>query len=155
MTRRRTVYLALGLALVVARLDRTGMADAAEKPNILFLFADDQSYETVNALGNDRIETPHIDGLVRQGTTFTHAYNMGSWSGAVCVASRCMLNTGRFLWSANAIYRETEAERQAGRFWSEYMKGAGYRTYMTGKWHVRANAAKAFDVTAHVRGGMP
>ncbi|MEE2686240.1 MAG: sulfatase-like hydrolase/transferase [Planctomycetota bacterium] len=155
MTRRRTLYLALGLALVVARLDRTGMAEAEEKPNILFLFADDQSYETVHALGNDRIETPHIDGLVREGTTFTHAYNMGSWSGAVCVASRCMLNTGRFLWSANAIYRETEAEREAGRFWSEYMKGAGYRTYMTGKWHVRANAAKAFDVAAHVRGGMP
>jgi choline-sulfatase len=35
------------------------------------------------------------------------------------------------------------------------MKGAGYRTYMTGKWHVRANATKAFDVSAHVRGGMP
>lgn len=127
----------------------------AAQPNILFIFADDQSYETVHALGNERIETPNIDQLVRQGTTFTHTYNMGSWSGAVCVASRCMLNTGRFLWSANRIYSATEKERQAGRFWSEHLKKAGYRTYMTGKWHVRADATKAFDVTGHVRGGMP
>ena len=128
---------------------------AADKPNVLFIFADDQSFETIHALGHERIETPNLDSLVERGTTFTHAYNMGSWSGAVCVASRCMLNTGRFIWNANAVFAKTEQERVEGRFWSEYMKVAGYKTYMTGKWHVRADATKAFDVAAHVRGGMP
>ena len=128
---------------------------AADKPNILFLFADDQCYETVHALGNAEIETPNLDRLARQGTTFTHAYNQGSWSGAVCVASRTMLNTGRFLWHANRVYKGAEKERQAGRFWSEYMKDAGYNTYFTGKWHVPASAEKAFDHAAHIRGGMP
>jgi choline-sulfatase len=126
-----------------------------EKPNILFLFADDQAYDTIRALGNEEVETPHLDRLVRSGVTFTHAYNQGSWSGAVCVASRTMLNTGRFLWRADAVYRTSEQERQAGRWWSEYLKRAGYDTYMTGKWHVRADADKAFDFAVHVRGGMP
>src|SRR3954463_5449356 len=62
-------------------------SDAAEKkPNILFLFADDFCYEALGYLGHD-IETPSLDRLATRGTTFTHAYNMGSFSGAVCVAS--------------------------------------------------------------------
>lgn len=130
-------------------------AFAAEKPNILFLFADDQCFETIRALEHTDIETPNLDRLVHGGTTFTHAYNMGSWSGAVCVASRTMLNTGRFIWSANKVYNSTETEREAGRFWSEHMKAAGYKTYFTGKWHVRADAQKAFDVARDIRGGMP
>ena len=70
------------------------------KPNILFIFADDQCYETIGALGLTDIDTPNLDRLMASGTSFSRAYNMGSWSGAVCVASRHMLNTGRFLWDA-------------------------------------------------------
>ena len=126
------------------------------KPNILFIFADDQCYETVNAFGYEKtIQTPALDRLARQGTTFSHCYNMGSWSGAVCVASRTMLNTGRFVWRAQKVHSKSEQERKAGRWWSEYMKGAGYKTYFTGKWHCRAKAELAFDVATHVRGGMP
>lgn len=124
-------------------------------PNIVFIFADDQCFETIQALGNKEVETPNLDRLAKRGTTFTHAYNMGSWSGAVCVASRTMLNTGRFVWNAKAIHNQSEQERIAGRWWSEYLKGAGYRTYMTGKWHCKANAEKAFDVARDIRPGMP
>ncbi|NND99722.1 MAG: sulfatase-like hydrolase/transferase [Pirellulaceae bacterium] len=125
------------------------------KPNIVLIFADDQCFETIHALGNHEIETPNLDSLVRRGTTFTHTYNMGSWSGAVCVASRTMLNSGRFVWNANSIYADSAKEQQAGRWWSEYMKQAGYRTYMTGKWHCRADAAKSFDIARDIRPGMP
>ena len=143
------------LVLAIGTMFATRTTRAAEQPNILFLFADDQCYETVHAYGHTEIETPSLDALVAQGTTFTHTYNMGSWSGAVCVASRTMLNTGRFIWNANAVYGSAEKEREAGRFWSEQMKRAGYRTYFTGKWHVKANANAAFDVASNVRGGMP
>ncbi len=125
------------------------------KPNILFIFADDQCFETLGAFGHPVIKTPHLDRLVASGTTFTYCYNQGSWSGAVCVASRTMLNTGRFLWNAQAVYRNTDGERAAGRFWPLYLRKAGYRTYFTGKWHLRTDAAKAFDVADHVRPGMP
>jgi len=144
-------------SLILLLLLMTGSVNAADQkqPNILFIFADDQCFETLASSGHPVIKTPNLDRLTRQGTTFTHAFNMGSWSGAVCVASRCMLNTGRFIWRANAVYRDTGKELQAGRFWSSYLRQAGYHTYMTGKWHVRADATKAFDTTAHIRGGMP
>ena len=73
--------------------------------------------------------------------------------GAVCVASRHMLNTGR-LFETEIASKNAEQERSAGRWWSEYEK-AGYTTYMTGKWHVRADAEKCFDVVRNLRGGMP
>ncbi len=128
---------------------------AAEQPNVLFIFADDQCFDTLRSLGNEEIETPNLDRLVSRGMTFTHCYNQGSWSGAVCVASRTMLVTGRYLWHANDVYKESEKERAAGRFWPEYMRAAGYETYFTGKWHIRADANKAFDTAMNVRGGMP
>ena len=149
----RILHLCLSFASCFI-LTSTSKADS-EKPNIVFIFADDQCFSTINALGASGIETPNLDALAKQGTTFSHAYNMGSWSGAVCIASRTMLNSGRFVWNANAIHGQSERERSQGRWWSEYLKQAGYRTYMTGKWHCRANAEKAFDVARDIRPGMP
>ena len=97
---------------VLGALCFAGHAAAADKPNILFLFADDMCYEMVGAYGMTDVDTPHLDSLVKGGITFTHAYNMGSWSGAVCVASRTMLNTGRFLWHANKLGKNAADARR-------------------------------------------
>jgi len=155
MMRRTSLLILLTLAFSAVMADHSSAEDKKSKPNILFIFADDQAFDTLHSLGNDEIQTPNLDRLVASGVTFTHAYNQGSWSGAVCVASRTMLNTGRFIWRANKVYGSSEKERAEGRFWSEHLKKAGYETYMTGKWHVRAKAHSAFDHTGHVRGGMP
>ncbi|MEP3835560.1 sulfatase-like hydrolase/transferase, partial [Rhodopirellula bahusiensis] len=128
---------------------------ADERPNIIFIFADDLCFDSIAELGNVEVETPNLDRLAREGTSFNHTYNMGSWSGAVCLASRTMLNSGRFVWQAQEIYNQSEKERVEGRWWGEMMKAAGYRTYMTGKWHCRANAEKSFDVVRDTRPGMP
>ncbi len=145
---------------------------AEDRPNILFIFADDQSYETVRAFEMTDIDTPNLDKLVERGTTFTHAYNMGSWSGAVCVASRHMLNTGAFVWNAERLSQGLgrggkKGEQvpkvdsgipdfqKEGLMWSQLMSQSGYRTYFTGKWHVKADPNKIFDVARHIRGGMP
>ena len=130
---------------------------SAEKPNILFIFSDDQAYDTIRSLGNDEIETPNLDRLVARGTTFTHAYNQGSWSGAVCVASRTMLLTGRYVWHADKIYGQTDKLfRETGKMWPQILeKEGGYDTYFSGKWHVRADAVKTFKTARHVRPGMP
>ena len=130
-------------------------ASAARQPNVLFLFADDHSYEAVRAFGHTDIDTPNLDRLASRGTTFTRAYNMGSWSGAVCIASRTMLITGRSVWDANTIYKTTNAEREKGVLWPQLMHKAGYKTYMTGKWHINTDATKCFDVVKDVRAGMP
>lgn len=128
---------------------------ADERPNVLFLFADDFSFEALGAVGLMDVETPNLDKLSARSVRFSHAYNMGSWSGAVCVASRAMLNTGRYLWRANAVDKKLGAEAAEGRVWSLMMKSAGYRTFMTGKWHVSYAAEKLFDETVNVRSGMP
>ena len=60
-------------------------AFAAERPNILFLFADDQRADTIAAHGNAHIKTLNIDGLVRAGTSFRNNYVFGGNSSAVCL----------------------------------------------------------------------
>jgi len=143
------------LVFLVAFAGSSLTGHSSEKPNILVLFTDDQAVETIRALGDIDIDTPNLDRLVARGTTFTYAYNMGSYSPAVCVASRTMLMTGRSLWEAERLHANADEERAAGRFWPQLLAGAGYRTYFTGKWHVRADVTKAFDRASHVRPGMP
>lgn len=125
------------------------------RPNLLFVFSDDQSFDTIRATGNREVSTPNLDRLVSEGTLFTHAYNMGSWSGAVCIPSRTMLNTGRFLWPTRRLHQDMAPELEAGRFWAQRLQRVGYRTYFTGKWHVSADVNRIFGVTGTVRGGMP
>lgn len=126
-----------------------------KKPNVIFLFADDQCYNTVHALGNDEVITPNLDKMVENGVTFTNAYNMGSWTGAVCLASRTMMNTGHSVWRAQENLHQMKQKAANGQLWSQLMQQAGYTTYMTGKWHVHAPSAEVFDVVKHERGGMP
>jgi arylsulfatase A-like enzyme len=126
-----------------------------EKPNIIFIFADDQCYQTIHALGNDEIITPALDKMVKEGVTFTHAYNMGAWNGAVCVASRAMLNSGCFVWRALKMEKDFKQRAEEGKMWGNLMQKAGYTTYFTGKWHVKVDPAKCFNNVVHERPGMP
>jgi len=123
----------------------------AKKPNLLFIFADDMSYEAIGSLGLTGVETPNLDRLFATGTQFTHAYNSGGWNGAICVASRNMMMTGRHLWYA----QREEKEMGKRRLWPQLMSDAGYTTYMTGKWHVKMKAETLFDHVGDVRPGMP
>ena len=134
----------------------TGPAAAQAKPNLLFIFADDQTFNSIRSLGNQEIQTPNLDRLVRQGMTFTHCYNQGGWGGAVCVASRTMLVTGKYLWHAFRDYKDTDKlYREENRLWPQLLERQGYDTYFSGKWHIRADAAKAFRTVRHIRPGMP
>ena len=151
---KRSVFVAIVVGWFLSSTTFSFAQDGA-RPNVLFIFADDQCFQTIHSLNNTEVQTPNLDRLVKRGLSFSHAYNMGSWSGAVCVASRSMLNTGRYLWYANEVHGKSEAERKAGRYWSEYMRKAGYETYFSGKWHNPANANEAFDHVRNIRPGMP
>src|SRR5512140_1545347 len=87
--KRFLVSLALLLCLAPAL--------AAERPNVLILFNDDQRADTIAALGNPIIRTPNLDRLCRQGMAFTRAYMQGGFNGATCVPSRAMLLSGQSL----------------------------------------------------------
>ncbi len=126
-----------------------------EKPNILFIFADDQCFQTIHELGNKEVITPTLDELARQGTVFTTAYNMGGWNGAICIASRTMFNTGKFLWRSFEVDRKLDSLADRGELWSKEMEKLGYDTYFTGKWHVKIPPPEIFHHVGSVRGGMP
>tara|TARA_B100001175_G_scaffold317024_1_gene332551 strand:+ start:681 stop:2138 length:1458 start_codon:yes stop_codon:yes gene_type:complete len=133
-------------------------ASVKDLPNILFLFADDYTYDAIHALGNDFIETPNLDRLVRNGTHFTQAFNMGGWNGAVCIASRSMIITGNTIWNAKILtddWAHGMSQNQISLSWGKLMEQKGYQTFMTGKWHVSIDPKKIFQTVRNIRPGMP
>ena len=109
-----------------------------KKPNILFLFTDDQRFDTISALNCPEIQTPNIDKLVRRGVSFTRAHIMGGTSGAVCMPSRAMLLTGKTLFHLENRGATIPAEHA---MLPEILRKSGYQTFGTGKWH---NGHQAF-----------
>ncbi|MHC4703746.1 MAG: sulfatase-like hydrolase/transferase, partial [Planctomycetota bacterium] len=74
-------------------------ADRANRPNIIFILADDLGYGDLGCCGQETIQTPNIDRLAEEGMQFTDHY-AGS---TVCAPSRCCLMTG--LHTGHAIVR--------------------------------------------------
>ncbi len=136
--------------LLVSFLAASHSANAeSSRPNVVLIFADDQRADTIAALGNPVIKTPHLDRLVRRGLSFRRAYMQGAMQGATCVPSRAMLLSGQNLFHA-------DEKLQRDRTWPEAFAEAGYRTFMSGKWH--NGEASLFRCFPHARsvftGGM-
>ena len=133
--RPAALFHAILLALLVSLLTHSDRLNAAERPNFLVLFADDQRSDTIAAYGNPHIRTPNIDRLVERGYSFRRNYCFGSLHGAVCVPSRAMLNSGRH-------YVGLPMDLEGVTTLPQLLGKSGYRTFGTGKWH---NGKKAFD----------
>ena len=119
------------------------------RPNILFLFADDQRADTIAALGNPIIKTPNLDRLAHRGMSFMGAHMQGGMQGATCVPSRAMLLSGR-----NLFHIDEKLMRDAT--WPEAFGKAGYTTFVSGKWHNGdASLARSFQIARSIfTGGM-
>ncbi len=143
----KNVLMAFG-----ALLAQQAMA-ADERPNIIFILADDMGYGDLACYGNQYIQTPNIDRLARTGTSFTQAY-AGS---GISSPSRCSLMTGKN--SGNTRIRDnqcyaggltglkinpkgdTTIVRRANLLPEDVTLGtvmskAGYRTCLVNKWHL-------------------
>jgi arylsulfatase A-like enzyme len=113
------------------------LADEAKRPNILFIYADDQSYKTISCYNGhpDWVKTPNIDSLARSGVRFERSY-LGAW----CMPSRASLLTGRL---QHAVMSMTMAGEYPGSkydpvqcpFIPAQFRAAGYHTAQIGKWH--------------------
>ncbi len=121
----------LATVFFVGVLSSEATAEAKEppfRPNVLFLFGDDQRADTIRALGNPGIQTPHLDSLVKWGVSFRRAYMQGGLHGATCVPSRAMLLSGKYLWRVDErLLKDTT--------WPAAFGQSGYTTFVSGKWH--------------------
>ena len=99
---------------------------AAERPNIVIIFTDDQGYADLACYGSTVNKTPRLDQLAREGTRFTSFYSQ-----TVCGPSRSALLTGR------QPIRSGGWGMPAGEVtWAELMRKAGDQTACIGKWDV-------------------
>ena len=115
-------------------LNPTASVCAAEstqpKPNLIFILADDLGYGDLGCYGQERIKTPEIDRMAREGMRFTDFY-AGS---TVCAPSRCVLMTGYHTGHALIRGNARDPLRPDDVTLAEVLKSAGYRTGLTGKW---------------------
>ena len=100
-----------------------------ERPNILFILADDMSFADAGCYGGE-IATPNLDRLAANGVRFTQFYNC-----ARCWPTRAALLTGYY---PQQIRMDPPQGRLPGwaRLLPTYLKPLGYRSYHSGKWHV-------------------
>jgi len=116
------------MAIQAARCEETAANLTA--PNIVFIMADDLGYGDLGCYGQERILTPNIDKLAREGMRFTQFY-AGS---TVCAPSRCVLMTGYHTGHAYIRGNGSLHLRPGDVTMAECLKAAGYQTGQTGKW---------------------
>ncbi|HVA46059.1 MAG TPA: sulfatase-like hydrolase/transferase [Pirellulales bacterium] len=118
------------LAVWLAALCGAATADGADaRPNVLLLVSDDQRPNTIGALGNDHIHTPHIDALVKRGTVFTRAVAPNP----ICTPSRAELISG-CTGFRNGVLDFGKRLAADLTLWPQAMRAAGYHTWHVGKW---------------------
>lgn len=130
-------------------------AASAERPNIIVILADDLGYGSLHCYGGDKLETPAIDRLAREGRHFTNAYAPGS----VCSPTRYAVMTGRYLWRTRysdgvGLGAADPCIIEPGRLTlGSLAKSQGYATAAIGKWHLGLGTATKTDWNAPLTPG--
>ncbi len=109
----------------------------AQRPNIIFILADDIGYGDLGCYGATRVQTPNCDRLAREGVRFTDAHAPA----AVCTPTRYAVMTGQYAWRnpAGASILSGEAPLAIDPAMTtvpSHLKQAGYTTALVGKWHI-------------------
>lgn len=146
MTGKRTELTILLLSWIVCSF-MAPWVQAEERPNVIFILADDMGWGDLNCYGNPRIRTPNLDRLAKQGTLYEQFYVCGS----VCSPTRASFMSGRFpaeVGVHTAIGLAEVNESRGVAQWldpklptiTSLLKKSGYATAHFGKWHLGTGA---------------
>ena len=131
-------FLAL-LVFAAPALAQTPSPSAKDRPNIIFIMADDHAYQAISAYSNRLIETPNIDRIAKMGMRFTNA----TVTNSICAPSRATILTGKHSHLNGKIDNDFPFDTTNVTF-PQLFQDAGYQTAMFGKLHF-GNAPKGFD----------
>ena len=146
MTRREFVGSAVAASALAAGATAKGAgAPPSQRPNVLYIMADDMGWGDLSCYGRPDYRTPNLDRLASEGTRFTHAYS----ASPVCTPSRCAFVTGRYpartsvgleeplAWRKQLIERKRDVGLAPEHpTVASLLKAAGYSTALVGKWHL-------------------
>ncbi len=135
------------LLLLLIFITTVGTAAPIKRPNILLIYADDQTFKTLSCYPEAYpfVKTPHIDQLAKTGIRF-HAAYLGSW----CMPSRATMLTGRLphgveSMSMEGVYPGSKYDAAQCPFWPAQMRSQGYQTAQIGKWHTGTDSGWGRD----------
>jgi N-acetylgalactosamine-6-sulfatase len=137
------IGIALIAVLPLGITHGTAAEPATDRPNIVFILADDLGWGDLSCYGHERLRTPQLDRLAAQGTLFTQFYVNGS----VCSPSRCAFFTGQYPARQRIHGHYADPQQNADRGMSQWLdpqvpnvaallKASGYATAHIGKWHL-------------------
>lgn len=128
----RVVFL---LVLFSIASVQTAFAQPSQRPNVVFIYADDLGYGDLSCYGATKLQTPNIDRLANSGIRFTN----GHCTSATCTPSRFALMTGEYPWRVGAAVLPGDAALIVPTnkiTLPKVFKNAGYTTAIVGKWHL-------------------
>ncbi len=102
------------------------------KPNIIFIFTDQQSYDMLGCYGNKDIKTPNIDQFATQGVKSNHCIS----NSPISTPYRGMLLSGMHPLHNGAVHNDVQMMPGNGNYFGEVLRDNGYQTAYIGKWHL-------------------
>lgn len=140
------------LALIAVLFSLTIHANASERPNIIFLLADDQNTLSVGCYGNSEVQTPQMDRLANDGIVFDRHYN----TTAICMASRASVFTGMYEYKTGTNFRHGDMQPEVwAKSYPKLLRKAGYFTAFAGKFGIVVKGKGLCESDFDLWGGGP
>src|SRR5688500_2469019 len=145
LNRREFVASAVAASALTSAAADVSAGAQAERPNVLYIMADDMGWGDLSCYGRPDYKTPSLDRLAAEGARFTQAYS----AAPVCTPARCAFVTGRYpartpvgleeplSWRSTLVAQKRDAGLPPEHpTVASLLKAAGYRTALVGKWHL-------------------
>lgn len=133
------------IAIVAMLTIWTHLSGAASKTNVILIMADDIGYECYGAYGGTSYKTPNIDRMAAKGMRFTHCYSQ-----PLCTPTRVKIMTGL---SNTRNYAAFSILKKGEMTFGHFMREAGYRTAIAGKWQLYG--AEHYKEQFRAKGSLP